>query len=545
MRVLAAITFGVVSAWSRAASAQSQTSLERFEPPPPSDPSAVFASAGVDGSLRPSFGASLVYANAPLVLVRDATGDEARAVVEHQLVLHVLASLAIASRALVEIDFPTSLLLTGDDATTDTAGYGAPSGATQGDLRVGGRFEALEQNGWIPSAAFGLAVWLPTGDESKYTSTGGVRFAPSLSVSGDYDSWLFGVTLARRFEPNGSSDHNLLGSDLELTAGAGARVDRFTFGGAILTGFVTADSVDAFRRRAATRVEILAEARAKFGPVDVSLFGGPGLTRSPGTPLFRLGLATTVAFDVIDDHATTSADGAAASRDADASGNGGAKGGPPTRHDPAPMPREPDRDGDGLADSLDACPDVPGPVLGGPMDGCPVDTDGDHVPDASDACPREAGPENDDPKKNGCPGGAAVSGEHIAIFSPIEFATGKADILPVSEPVLSRVVEILQTHPELARVAVDGHTDGKGAAKKNLELSRARALSVERWLTEHGVDARRLEARGFGAKQPIADNATEEGRAKNRRVEFVILRRSEDGENGWVDGTLVPEEKKP
>ncbi|HTJ81385.1 MAG TPA: OmpA family protein, partial [Polyangiaceae bacterium] len=67
--------------------------------------------------------------------------------------------------------------------------------------------------------------------------------------------------------------------------------------------------------------------------------------------------------------------------------------------------------------------------------------------------------------------------------------------------------------------------------------------SVERWLTEHGVDARRLEARGFGAKQPIADNATEEGRAKNRRVEFVILHRTGEGARGWIDGTLVPEEK--
>ena len=65
------------------------------------------------------------------------------------------------------------------------------------------------------------------------------------------------------------------------------------------------------------------------------------------------------------------------------------------------------------------------------------------------------------------------------------------------------------------------------------------------WLTDHGVDARRLEARGFGPRQPIADNGTEAGRQQNRRVEFNILRRTPEGEAGWQDGDLEGDAAAP
>ena len=96
----------------------------------------------------------------------------------------------------------------------------------------------------------------------------------------------------------------------------------------------------------------------------------------------------------------------------------------------------------------------------------------------------------------------------------------------------------MKEHPEIARVAVDGHTDSVGTARANLALSRRRAIAVMRWLVAHGVDERRLEARGFGPRRPIADNKTAEGRAKNRRVEFQILKRTDKGEAGWKDGPV-------
>jgi OmpA-OmpF porin, OOP family len=77
-----------------------------------------------------------------------------------------------------------------------------------------------------------------------------------------------------------------------------------------------------------------------------------------------------------------------------------------------------------------------------------------------------------------------------------------------------------------------------GSEKGNLTLSEKRAVSVMKWLTDHGVDARRLESRGFGPRRPIADNKDEAGKAKNRRVEFQILLRTPDGEAGWIDGPI-------
>ncbi len=104
--------------------------------------------------------------------------------------------------------------------------------------------------------------------------------------------------------------------------------------------------------------------------------------------------------------------------------------------------------------------------------------------------------------------------------------------------VLQQVAGVLGDHPEIARLAVDGHTDNVGQDKANLALSRRRAIAVVRWLVEHGVDERRLEARGFGARQPIAEVNTKEGRAKNRRVEFQVLKKTDQGARGWKDGPI-------
>ncbi len=102
----------------------------------------------------------------------------------------------------------------------------------------------------------------------------------------------------------------------------------------------------------------------------------------------------------------------------------------------------------------------------------------------------------------------------------IHFATGKADILPESQPVVAEIVSLLKKRPTL-RVGVEGHTDNTGTAALNKTLSEARAKSVAAAVTAAGITANRLVSAGFGQERPIADNRTEEGRAKNRRVEIV------------------------
>lgn len=103
----------------------------------------------------------------------------------------------------------------------------------------------------------------------------------------------------------------------------------------------------------------------------------------------------------------------------------------------------------------------------------------------------------------------------------IFFDTAKSDIKPESEPALGQVAKLLLANPQL-RVWVVGHTDNVGSAESNVTLSNARAASVAAYLTQkHGIDAKRLTPRGVGPYSPVAANATEEGRAKNRRVELV------------------------
>jgi len=108
---------------------------------------------------------------------------------------------------------------------------------------------------------------------------------------------------------------------------------------------------------------------------------------------------------------------------------------------------------------------------------------------------------------------------HVAVYG-IRFETGKAAILPDSESVLGEIVKLLQQNPDL-KLRVEGHTDNQGNAAANQSLSEKRAQAVVAWLTAHGVEAGRLTAKGLGQTKPVEDNSTEDGRAKNRRVELV------------------------
>ena len=110
----------------------------------------------------------------------------------------------------------------------------------------------------------------------------------------------------------------------------------------------------------------------------------------------------------------------------------------------------------------------------------------------------------------------------LELTEKVYFDTGKSTIKPVSYSLLDDVAQVLKDHPEVKKVRIEGHTDSKGSAKLNTSLSKARAQAVRKYLVDKGVEAPRLEAAGFGPKKPVADNATAEGREKNRRVEFMI-----------------------
>lgn len=118
-----------------------------------------------------------------------------------------------------------------------------------------------------------------------------------------------------------------------------------------------------------------------------------------------------------------------------------------------------------------------------------------------------------------------VTEEEIYIKDKINFETGSARILPSSFPILDAVVKVLKEHPEIKKILIKGHTDSVGSEQSNQILSEKRANAVREYLLKKGISADRIDAKGYGESQPIADNSTPEGKAMNRRVEFEIIER--------------------
>ncbi len=174
----------------------------------------------------------------------------------------------------------------------------------------------------------------------------------------------------------------------------------------------------------------------------------------------------------------------------------------------------PDADGDGVADNVDLCPNVAAPRS---ANGCP-DSDADGVTDNEDKCPNVPGISDN----AGCP---KIKAETEALFkqalSGVKFESGRATLKGSSYAILNNVVKVMQDNPAYD-LEIHGHTDSQGDDGKNLTLSQSRANSVLKYLTGKGVDAARLRATGHGEVNPIADNGTSTGRAKNRRVEFKV-----------------------
>jgi len=180
-----------------------------------------------------------------------------------------------------------------------------------------------------------------------------------------------------------------------------------------------------------------------------------------------------------------------------------------------------DADGDGVADGVDACPNTP---KGATVDsrGCPADADGDGVFDGIDRCPgTTAGAKVD---ASGCPMEVKAAPlftdtKKSLVLEGVNFETNKAILTADSSAVLDNVAGSLKDWPDV-KVEVAGFTDSKGADGYNLTLSQKRAQAVVEYLGGKGVDRSRLKAKGYGKANPVADNGTDEGRAKNRRVEL-------------------------
>lgn len=176
-----------------------------------------------------------------------------------------------------------------------------------------------------------------------------------------------------------------------------------------------------------------------------------------------------------------------------------------------------DKDGDGVLDKDDSCIDSPGPIEN---NGCPyLDTDGDGVLDKDDDCPKTPGVV----ENRGCP---VLKKEEEAIikraFDNLEFDSGKDIIRAGSLSSLNELADLMVKNPKWG-LKLAGHTDNAGDDAKNMLLSNQRASALKKYLTDRGANGDKIVVEYFGETRPIADNATPEGRQKNRRVEMTII----------------------
>ncbi|MGZ6141961.1 MAG: OmpA family protein [Myxococcales bacterium] len=453
------------------------------------------AGAAPRGALR--FGAILDATGGLLVLQQGGARNDLLA---NRGALHLLAGWSLG-RIELAAELPIALWQTSDFTPLTSQGVTGPlvapiASTTLGDLRLGGKVVVLDPAAWPIGLAGVVDLRLPTGNGQAFMSDGW-SVVPSLVATRS-----FGRV---RLDAQAGYQARNQGQYAQLVVH-----DAFVYGGGV--------SVDLPKVRAF-------ESWKAIGEVSGAWPRGEDL----GTDRYRAPLSARVGLRAFLSPRLSIEAGGGTGLGSAGYGHerwrvfagirfGGAPLPPPEK--PFVGPPVSDRDGDGVPDGGDLCPDEPGPAA---LDGCP-DTDGDGIPDREDKCPKEPGP----PENDGCPLGAGeavieIGKSGILLKDSVHFDTGKDTIKSESFGLLDQVAKLLIDHPEMKKVRVEGHTDNVGNAAYNKDLSQRRAASAVRYLVSKGVAEARLVAAGYGFEQPIASNATALGRAKNRRVAFTVV----------------------
>jgi outer membrane protein OmpA-like peptidoglycan-associated protein len=396
--------------------------------------------------------------------------------------------------------------------------YGVmPSGAfmAMGDARLGAMIPAIAPAGIRPGVAVAPSVWLPTGNQARFVGNPGFSGGGVVAVNQELGRVGWNVNVGARvgrFEP-----------ERNIQAGAGPLVGAGVHVQVLPTTTLTLEAVSQGTTGFQSwPVELTASGRVQLkGGVWAVVGAGGGLNNAPGSSTARVILGV----------------------------------GYQRRKQPEPQVLtavigEPvdltsDRDGDGILDIDDLCPDQPETFDGfEDEDGCPeLDGDGDGVPFERDECPTEPiYPEQDPRYSDGCPHLAELSGDRIVITQSIFFKEGSAQILRKSRPVLDEVARIMVENPEIDVVLIEGHTNNNGSADYNYRLSEDRAQAVRDYIIEQGVDRERLVAQGFGFDVPLVDHDDPLARDLNRRVEFTVMRREEPTDARLPDPSELPGE---
>lgn len=503
-----------------------------------------------------TLGYTLNPLHADTVTNNEQVADRIENPMRHQFILHLSGGIEIANRVMFGLTLPIALYQAGgEDPVSEGVGGGLQRDPVAlHDLRIDARLKLLESGDRKFRLGIGSAVFAPTGNIYSFAGDDEATWFLYGNAEYDFGTFLLAGHAGPHFRPDrgiGGAEGDLdVGTELRWAIGAFVpiREGDVRLGGTLWgsTGLVKGrrSGESTFLGGNNTDLEWLAEVRMWVDKESHVYFNGGGGTRLSdgyGSPDIRL-LAQIGIFTGLSDTKPGSAAGPrrkapqVAMHDVDSDGDGypddidmcpkvKEDGAPPDPSDGCPAAK--DRDKDGIPDDEDKCPDKPEDKDGiQDSDGCPeTDADSDGILDKEDACPTVGGVKSKDPKQNGCPRkGRAIleTNSEVQLLEPIQFDFGKTTIKPVSYPILDEVVDVLKSRPD-ARMAVYGHTDNKGSRDLNMRLSRDRAASVMNYLASKGIARNRLESEGFGPDKPIAPNDTDEGRAKNRRVEFKIL----------------------
>ncbi len=440
-------------------------------------------------------------------------------------------------------------------------------GAALGDPRLSAKAILVDSE----NDGFGLAIAeelsLPLATGGNFTGDESVVSFTSLAADYAWRGWRGSINVGYRMRETVQVAGRELGDDVTfgLAGIAPVKCGRIEVLGAA-TGRVAVSEAGRADRRV---LDAMAGGRLRMGTWAVTLAGGTGLLSGIGSPAWRatlgIGWMPVSAGECIID---SDEDGVPDGDDRCPKVAGDLKGCPDgdgdgiaDKDDECPKQAGlqafggcPDGDGDGIPDKVDKCPKVKGLAA---HTGCPPpDGDGDGVLDKDDRCPKVKGlaahagcppPDGDGDgvldKDDKCPEApglvefkgcpppdvkAVVTKDKIVILDKVFFVLNKYKIEKRSYGLLDQVATLLRDNADVTLVRVEGHTDSQGDAAHNAMLSQKRAEAVKAYLVRKKVAAARLQAKGLGDSRPRADNETEQGRAQNRRVEFVIVERKQD-----------------
>lgn len=492
------------------------------------------------------------------VAFSDRLASETPNPVQNQFTTYLTAGLELMERASFAVSLPVVVYQHGSSPCPRTAGAGCQSTdvnpVVPSDTRLDGRLILHRSDNRKFHFGTALSLWVPSGDNISFTTDEQATGAVQLLGEYDFGKFIFSANTGLHFRPNGGLNLLRVGSEWTWAVGGfiPLRDGAVRLGGQIFgsTGIVDAgttpiakDGSTTFTKRN-TPVEWMGEMRFAIDKQKAGWVGfgaGTRLSNAYGNPDVRILANLGYAFSLRDTEpkapsrryvSTPDEEPTYADRDKDGIPDDldlcpdePEDGKEPDPNDGCPAPS--DRDGDGIPDDVDECPDEPEDMDGiADHDGCPEDDfDTDGIPDVEDACPREPGAPSADPKQNGCPKFIRrIEGStEIQILKKVEFATNSARLLPQSFPILDEVLALLKANPDVKKVGVQGHTDNRGGRDLNIRLSQSRAESVMNYLVSKGIEASRLTATGYAFDKPIDTNDTDEGRQRNRRVEFHIL----------------------